>query len=402
LAQHYAPEEVSGAVLATQLAEELAAKGMDVTFLTTAPNYPYGKVFAGFHNSLYKVEWQNDVRIIRTWSYISPSKSLFKRIMNQITFSISCFFVGLVNRKFDILFSYSPPLPLGISALLLSCLKRIPWILRVEDLFPDTAITGGVLHNKTAIRILYWVERRIYKKATHISLISDTFKDILIAKNIDTNKLSVTPVWADPKEILPCEKDNSFRKQHGVNGKFLILYTGNIGFTSALEDILSVAENLKNNPDFIFFIIGEGIKKNQLELIAKEKELKNVRFLPYQKRVEVQNMLAAADLCLVTINRNASNFSLPSKLFTYMASARPILAISPRNSEVAKLIQETKCGINVENEDLQAILTVIERFYLNPELGVELGDNGRYVVENKFSRNICIEQFRKIIIKNVN
>jgi len=293
-------------------------------------------------------------------------------------------------------------LPLGISASWLSSLKRIPWILRVEDLFPDTAIAGGVLRNKTAIQILYWVEKRIYKKATHISLISDTFKDILISKEIDPNKISVTPVWADPKEIQPSEKENSFRKQQGVNEKFVILYTGNIGHTSALEDILLVAENLKNDPDFVFIIIGEGIKKNQLELFAREKELNNIHFLPYQKRELIQEILAAADLCLVTINHEASDFSLPSKTFTYMASARPILAISPGNSEIAKLIQETNCGINVENGDLQKILKVIQRFYQNPKLGVEMGANGRHVLENKFSRNVCVEQFRKNIIQNAN
>ena len=393
---------VSGAILATQLAQDLSAKGMDVTFLTSAPSYPAGKVFPGYRNLFYQIEWQNGVRVIRTWSYISPSKSFFIRIINQITFSISCFFVGFFSGKYDIIFSYSPPLPLGITASWLSSLKRIPWILRVEDLFPDTAIAGGVLRNKTAIQILYWVEKRIYKKATHISLISETFKDILISKEIDLNKISVTPVWADPKEIQPSEKENSFRKQQGVNGKFIILYTGNIGHTSALEDILLVAENLKNNSDFVFFIIGEGIKKNQLELFAREKELNNIHFLPYQKRELIQEILAAADLCLVTISHEVSDFSLPSKIFTYMASARPILAISPENSEVANLIKKANCGINVVNGDIEDIIASIQRLYHDPELCTEMGVNGRGTLEEKYSRNVCINAFRQIILANVN
>lgn len=397
MAQHYAPEDVSGAVLATQLAEDLAAKGLDVTFITSAPSYPLGKVYPGYRNSVYATERKNGVRIIRTWSLISPSKSFPVRVINQVSFSFSSFFVGLISGKYDVIFSYSPPLPLGIAASWLSKLKGVPLILRIEDLFPDSAIEGGIIKNKIATWVLHRIEKRIYSKATHISAISKTFKELIVTKGIDETKVSVTSVWADPDEIQPEEKENFFRQENGLVGKFVILYSGNLGYTSALEEIIPVCEGLQRNPDIEFLIVGEGIKKFHLEKSAKEAKLKNIRFLPYQDRVVMPHVLAAADVSIVTINAQSSRYSLPSKIFSYMASARPIVAISPRESEIAQIIQETKCGINVENGHTQEVIDSLYNLYQSKALAEKLGLNGRKALEQEYSREICIDQFRQIV-----
>src|SRR5512145_3149033 len=129
LAQHYAPEEVSGAALATHLAEDLVQRGHQVTFVTCAPNYPAGQVFRGYKNALSTSEIRNGVRIIRVWSYISPSKAFWPRIFNYGSFSLMAFWGGLRAGRADALLSYSPPLPLGLAAWLLGRLRGIPWVL---------------------------------------------------------------------------------------------------------------------------------------------------------------------------------------------------------------------------------------------------------------------------------
>jgi len=190
LAQHYAPEEVSGAVLGTELATDLCKKGHQVTFVTCAPNYPLGKVYPGYRNSLFSEEMLEGVRVIRTWSYISSQKTFWPRILNYATFSATVFYGAAISGKPDIILSFSPPLPLGVPAWLLSRLWHVPWILNVQDIYPEIAVVTGVLHNRTAISVLSNLERFLYRKATHIQVLSDGFKKNLVSKGVAPSKIS--------------------------------------------------------------------------------------------------------------------------------------------------------------------------------------------------------------------
>lgn len=390
MGQHYAPEEVSGAVLARELADGLLARGHQVTFVTGAPSYPLGEVFQGYRNSILSRETLGGVRVIRVWSYISPSKSFWSRILNYGTFSLMALFGGLAAGRVDALMSASPPLPLGLSAWLVSRIRRIPWLLRVEDLYPETAVSAGVLRNRFAIRFFEWMESFIYRKATHISLISDTFRRKLIAKGIAPGKLSVLPVWADPHLIRPMQKENDFRRAHGLEGKFVLLYSGNLGHNSALEDVIEAAVLLKDRPDLVFVIIGEGVKKESLRGRASQMGLKNIRFLPYQPREAYAGILASADMSLVTLNSGASNNSLPSKTFNIMASARPILAVADRNSEVARLVQDADCGVVVPPGEPGLLVETITKLQTLSKQLEGWGANGRQALEERYSRERCI------------
>lgn len=390
MGQHYAPEEVSGAVLATELAEGLLARGHQVTFVTSAPSYPLGTVFQGYRNALLLREMLNGVRVIRIWSYISPSKSFWSRILNYGTFSLMALLGGLAAGRVDVMMSASPPLPLGFSAWLVSRIRRVPWLLRVEDLYPETAVSAGVLQNRSVIRFFEWMETFIYKKAAHISLISESFRKKLIAKGMPQHKLSVLPVWADPSLIQPLPKENTFRQAHGLTGKFILLYSGNLGHTSALEDVIEAAGHLKDEADIAFVFVGEGVKKDALQRTAAQRGLGNVSFLPYQPREEYASMLAAADMSLVTLNAGASNTSLPSKTFNIMASARPILAVADASSEVAHLVQDANCGVVVAPSQPAALAETIKRTKIDENKLTEWGRNGRQTLEKHYSRERCV------------
>lgn len=397
MAQRYAPEEVSGAVLATELATDLVVyHGHQITFVTGAPNYPVGRVYSGYRNSLATREKLDGVQVIRTWSYISHRKTFLRRILNYGTFSATAFWGGLLAERPDLIFSYSPPLPLGLSAWLLSRIWRIPWILRVEDLYPDAAVAAGVLRNKAAIKFFSKLERFIYRRADHISLISEGFRRNLLAKGVSPGKLSVTPVWADPDIVHPMSEENEFRRENGLNGKFVILYAGALGHTSALEDVVSAAELLKDVTEVCFVIVGEGIKKKSLMKYAADKRLDNVNFLSFQPRQRFAEMLSAADLSLVTLNRNSFSSSLPSKTFNIMASARPILAVTPPESEIAQLVSEGNCGINVPPSEPSKLAQTILQLKEDVSCLKEMGDNGRKLLESRFSRRECTASFANL------
>lgn len=398
MAQCYAPEDVSAAVLITELATDLVDRGHDVTFVTGAPSYPYGRVFPGYRNKLYQIEWLDGVRVVRTWSYISPKKSFWPRILHYGTYSATAFYGGLFAGRPDIVVSYSPPLPLGMSAWLLSRLWRVPWVLQLEDLYPDAAVATGHLKNRTAIALFSAVERFQYQRATHISLIAESFRRNLLAKGVPPARMTLIPVWADPDVVRPLPKENAFRAQHGLEGQFVVMYAGNIGVTSSLEDVLEAACLLREEPHLRFVIVGEGTKKHSLEQKARREKLENVMFLPYQPRDAFPSMMAAADLSLVTLNSSSSLTSLPSKIFNVMASARPILGVSPPGSEIAHLIEEGQCGVNVPPGCPELLAETILSLMRQEEVLSQMGRKGRLLLTSKFSRAHCVERYEQMLI----
>jgi colanic acid biosynthesis glycosyl transferase WcaI len=396
LAQCYAPEEVSAAVLITELAVDLVKRGHQVTMVTGAPNYPQGRLFPGYRNSLYRVEWMEGVRVVRTWSYITASKSFWPRLLHYGTYCASALYGALFAGKADILVSYSPPLPLGLTAWLLSRLWRIPWVLQIEDLFPDAAVAAGMLHNRRVIDFFYAMERFLYRWADQISLITQCFREKLLAKGVPASKLTLIPVWADTQQVYPLEKENDFRRQHGLEGNFVVMYAGNIGLTSCLEDMIGAAQLLKDCAAVRFVLVGEGVKKAALEQQAREQGLGNMLFLPYQPRERFNEMLSAADLSLVTINPRAAETSLPSKVFNSMSSGRPILSIAPVGSDLAMLVADRACGINVSPGQPAQIAAVILQLKDKQALLDQMSQNGRQAVETTYSRQQCVDQHEEL------
>lgn len=398
MAQCYAPEDVSAAVLITELVTDLVKQGHQITMITCAPNYPYGRVYAGYRNRLYQVEWLDGVRVVRTWSYISPHKTFWRRIFNYGSYSAIALYGGLFARKPDVIVNFSPPLPLGLSAWLLSRLWRVPWILQLNDLYPEAAVAAGVLRNRIAIVFFSAMERFLYQRATHISLISESFRRNLLGKGVSAEKITLIPVWADPDFVRPLPKENNFRKQHGLSGKFVVMYSGNLGLTSSLEDVLNTAILLNGDSEVRFIIIGEGIYKQSLEKMSRENGLENVMFLPYQPRELFPEMMAAADLSLVTLNRSSSLTSLPSKTFNIMASARPILAVTPPESEIAQLVEEAACGVALPPEHPELLAECILKLKQQDKRLTEMGENGRSQLETRFARSGCVEMYGQMLL----
>ena len=398
LAQCYAPEDVSAAVLITELATDLAKWGHRVTMVTGAPNYPQGRVFEGYRNRLYSAEMLDGVRVIRTWSYISPAKKTLPRLLHYGTYSATAFYGGLLSGKPDVLVSFSPPLPLGLSAWLLSRLWQVPWVLQIEDLYPDAAVAAGVMVNKKAIEFFSAMEHCLYQHAHRISIISESFRRTLLGKGVPDSKMEVIPVWADPNEVLPLPKQNLFRHKHHLDGKFVVMYAGNIGLTSCLEDVLDAAELLKDQSDIQFVIVGEGVKKEMLESEARTRLLTNILFLPYQPREAFPEMLAAADVGLVTLNAGAMLSSLPSKIFNVMASARPVLSVSPPESEQAHIVHEADCGRNVEPGSPKQLADVITLLKAWGSALHEMGQHGRSYLEKYHTRQHCVGAYEHMLI----
>jgi colanic acid biosynthesis glycosyl transferase WcaI len=257
-------------------------------------------------------------------------------------------------------------------------------------------VAAGVLHNQTVIQFFTWMENFIYQQATHISVISSVFRQILLEKGLAPEKITLIPNWADPEIVRPLPKENAFRTRHGIENKFIVMYAGNLGLTSCLEDVLAAAIVLKEDPDIYFLIIGEGVKKTELERIAQANRLENIAFLPYQPRQSFPEVLATADLNLVTLNCSSSLSSLPSKVFNIMASARPILAVAPPESELAWLVKTSNCGVANAPEHPDSLAEAILDLKRQTIRLDEMGRNGRFQLETMYSRANCVGMYERM------
>jgi len=198
----------------------------------------------------------------------------------------------------------------------------------------------------------------------------------------------VFPVWADPSEIRPMPKENAFRSENGFAGNFIVMYSGNLGYTSCMEDLITAAEHLVGYPNIRFIVVGEGVKKLALREHVLHKNLTNVKF--YQRREDFPEMLSAADVHFVSLNQDMSETSLPCKTFSAMASGRPILAVAPEESDLAHLILDAGCGVVINPGSPVVLSQAILRLYGNEKWREEMGCNGRKKMEADFSRHKII------------
>jgi colanic acid biosynthesis glycosyl transferase WcaI len=394
--QYFKPESIGSPIWIHQLAVDLLDMGHRVTVLTGFPNYPKRIIFEGYRGKVFMREQIDGINVIRTYIYASPNEALWSRALNFGSFCASAAVGGLVAPKPDVIYCIMPPLPLGLSAEFLGVVKRAPVVINIQDIYPDIAIALGILRNRLAIRFFQWMERFIYRYAAAIVVISEGFKENLLGKGVPAKKVRVVPNWADPEFIQPGPKDNHFRRRLGLNDRFTLIYSGNLSHNSNLEPVIEAADLLRDEP-FAFVIVGDGVRKAELERRVKAKQLENVWFLPFQPLEEYPQVLTAADMNLVTLNTQAAMASVPSKIFKMMASGRPIMAITVTGNEVHRLVSEADCGLCVPPDDPVSLANALRYAASHPDELERMGRNARRYLEEHFSRPKCVSQIEEIL-----
>ena len=192
-------------------------------------------------------------------------------------------------------------------------------------------------------------------------------------------------------------KENNFRAVHNLNGRFVVLFAGNLGYIAVLDTVLDAAQLSKHDSNIIFLIVGEGNVKSRLVKRAELMGLTNMRFLPTQPKEVLPDMLGAADVSLVTLNRHLGQLNVPSKIYSIMASARPVLASVPDDSEIAWLVQDADCGVWVPPENPHSLAKAIQSLKKQPELLKRLGANGRQYVCENFDRKILTRHYHQLL-----
>jgi colanic acid biosynthesis glycosyl transferase WcaI len=319
------------------------------------------------------------------------------RLLNYVSFNVLSTLAGIFSGKQDIVLAPSPPLTIGFSAFIISRLKRIPYVYNVQDINPDVLIKLGILTNPFGIKFSKWLEGFVYLKAKHITVLSEGFKRNLLGKQVPEDKLSIIQNFVDTEFIKPLPIENGFRERFGLQGKFLVLYAGNLGHSQNLEHLLECASEMEDQSDLAFVIVGNGSRKPFLEDRARELAVKNVQFIPFQPREMVSEIYAAADISLVTLRKSIALDSVPSKAYTIMASGRPVLAAVDPGSDAWNLIQEAEAGLCVEPENPAALREAITRLYQDADLRLQFGHNGREFVEQHYTRAVAGKKYHKLL-----
>jgi colanic acid biosynthesis glycosyl transferase WcaI len=360
LSINYWPEVTGIGAFTTYRAEHLAGAGHDVEVCTTFPYYPDWKVSSSYAGKFLTSEERKGVRIFRSYAYIPNPVTSLKRILHEGSFVISTMMRAVLRKRPDLLLVVSPPLGLAIVAILLKRLWGVPYVFDVEDLQPDSAADLGMLPS-WAVNLLYRVEKAAYKHARLVTTLTSGMRKRIIEKGVAEQKVELLEPRMDDSlaDILPGE-GIEFRRKYGIQDELIVTHSGNMGVKQGLDVVLDAAALCRSDNSVLFLLVGNGVDRDRIQRRAAELDLRNVRFLPLLPDAEFRGLLAASDMCLVTQQRSVSDIAFPSKVVTYLAAGRPVVASVNANSEVARTVDKSGAGRVVVPEDANALRLAID------------------------------------------
>ena len=366
LTDNFYPEVNAPASRTYEHAREWVKAGHEVTVITCVPNFPKGPVFEGYKNKLWQKEAIDGIEVIRVWSYIAANKGFVRRTLDFISFSVTSFLAGLFVKA-DVIVATSPQFFTALSGRTLSFWKRVPWIMEVRDLWPESIKTVGAMKDNLFIRYFEWEEMRCYRSAKTIVVVTDSFKRTLTARGIDEAKIKVVKNGVDKEMFKPVPKDEALIRELGLEGKKIIGYIGTHGMAHKLDFILDCARNMQGRNDFHFLFIGAGAEREAL-LAKKEREgITNVTMLDSVPKDQVVRYISILDLSLINL-RKSELFKtvIPSKMFENAGMQIPI--IMGVQGEAQEMLEEYGAGLCFEPENEADFNAKLQQLLSDPDL----------------------------------
>lgn len=395
LSQFYKPEPISKP---HELAEGLQKRGHDVTVVTGFPNYPYGKFYDGYRLPIPKTETIEGVRVIRLPLFPDHSRSAAMRIINYGSFCLSASTLGMVlASRADVMYVWHPPLTVGVAAVTISKIRRIPFLYAVHDLWPESVSASGILRNKSLINFLKNMERFIYGHATVIGISSPGFEPHMLTNEVPSEKIRLLPDWADEEIYKPVPPEAHLREKLGFGGKFNVIFGGQFGIAQDLESVINAWELLKTHENIQLVLVGDGVEKNKLEKIVAEKGLTNIKFLGRFQPEEMASIYALADVLLVHLSSESIfESSIPGKTYSYMACGKPILMAA--KGAAAKIIDDSSAGLSVPPSQPELLArSVVQFFNMSNKDREKMGQNALELFQSKYSKTRGVDMHEKVL-----
>jgi glycosyltransferase involved in cell wall biosynthesis len=357
--QWFPPEP---AYLWEELATDLANLGHEVTVVTAFPNYPYGKIYDGYQQKFCDISFQSGYKLIRLPTYPDRSTSIIKRAISYISFSVAVLGVGIFKiPKCDIILSYSPPLTVVVSAAIISRIKKVPLVVNIQDMWPDTLISSGMIKKGFVANIIDTVANWIYREASAVVVISSGFKAHLENKGVAKEKVQFISNWSDDcqhKDVAP-HVSASLRERLGINqDDFVVMFAGNMGPAQGLDSVVDAAIELSSQRNIKFLFVGDGLSLQGLQSRVSECHIVNVVFAGRVNASEMYKYYGICDALLIHLKRDPLfEITIPHKLLTYLMVGKPI--VSAVNGEVNAIVESAGAGSVCQSEDFKGIANAV-------------------------------------------
>lgn len=394
LNRSYWPDSEATGQLLTALCEGLADQ-FDVHVLAGQPNANASE------NECANVSTRNGVTIHRVKHTTFPKSNMALKAVNFLSFVRACRRQVLTLPTPDVVVFETDPFLLPFVADKLQKSTGCRMIGYLQDIYPDVAVALKKVSNNWLIRRLRKKMFAIYHRCDAMVVLSRDMKDLLIEDGISEDKVQIVPNWADTDSIRPIDSDNRFIAAHKLHGKFVAMYSGNLGLTQRLEDFVEAAALLQDDTEIQFVFVGRGARREGLIQQVDSLGLKNVLFLDYQPLEQLAHSLSAADLHLVPLNKDLSRCLMPSKLYGILAAGRPYLTTAPEGCELFEITQQYKVGLTVPPDNPQWIADAIRKAKSDPEQLQQMRHQARDLAESRFTRQQSISAFGKVLTEVV-
>lgn len=379
------------------LARELGRRGHDVTVVTAFPHYPEGQLYPGYRLALWRWEARGSVRVLRTFIYPYHGRRSSLRILNYLTWMVSSIQAAWLAPRCDVLYVWHPPLTVGVSAWVISRLKRVPFVYDVQDLWPESALASGLMREGPLVGALYRLAGWVYRRAPRILVVSRSAAAYLEGCGVDAAKLAVAHHWID---LEPFARDGGrdVRAEFGWGRKFVVMFAGNLGLVQGLDTVIEAAVLMRESPgapDVHFVLVGDGADRPRLERLVAEQHVANVSFAGRHPAGDMPGFLRSADALLVHLRRSEiADHAIPTKILSYMAAGRPVICAT--GGAAADLVRAAEAGIVCESGKASALVQAIGRLAALPESERQrIGEKGRRYVHDHFEKQAVIDGYER-------
>jgi colanic acid biosynthesis glycosyl transferase WcaI len=361
LTENFPPETNAAATRVYERAVYWVRWGHRVTVLTTAPNFPQGRLLAGYRNRWYQRETIDGIEVVRVKTFITANTGILLRTVDFVSFMANAFVAGLFQKRPDVVVATSPQFFTAIGGWALAAIRRLPFIFELGDLWPRSIVAVGAMPDGILIDLLEQIELFLYRRAAAVVALTQAFKDDLTGRGIDAAKIAVVRNGVDLARYAPQPRDEALAAAHGLAGKFVIGYVGTHGLAHDLGNVLDAAERLRDQTGLVFLLVGAGADRDRLIAEARQRRIDNVVFLPMQPKDAMPGIWSLCDVALVHL-KDSPAFAevIPSKMFEAMAMGKPILLVAPAGEAMSILLEDV-AGLWVEAGHPDALAAAASR-----------------------------------------
>ena len=397
----FSPDAVSTAYLYNDIALGFLESNFDVIVLTTTPHYNFikdnsfnqplkKKLFGLYFESNY-----NGIQVIHI--PLIKFKSTFLRVLSFIYWHIFSLLLALKIKKIDFILSPSPPLTIGLISILIAKIKKSKFIYNVQEIYPDFLIKTGKIKSTFIINVLKYIEKFIYNNSDSVITIDQQFYNQIKYRFNDITKLKIISNFVDIKVYKPIfdftDLPKCFNKKPG---SIILLYAGNIGYFQDWEPLFYAANKLKNT-NIEFWIVGEGVLKSKLSENINLSNLENIKLFPYQKREVLPLINSYVDFHFISITEKMENEGFPSKIYSIMASSKPLIITTGENSPLYNFFKNINAAILISNDINENFVHAILNLINNKNLAIEIGNNGLQIIHNNYTKEKIIKKYLSLL-----